>query len=152
MKNVRYSSRQKPIDEEIFEAALVPDGERERPDIAESNLDRLEQAELAQRIDAQRDRIGEELPQEINPREATADQHHFIRMGGRGGIGIRHGPLLVLIIDLDAAFGAGLDGKNVEPPFHDPVGFGEEPMPADIDPIPLIIHRSRDPAHIGASL
>ena len=42
--------------------------------------------------------------------------------------------------------------QDIQPPSHDPVGFGEEPVSPDIDPVPVMVHGARDPTDLRLCL
>ena len=110
-------------------------------------------SQLGERVRIEADRVGEEFPEKIDPRFALPHEHDAvvgvrIGPGGRGGKGARAS----LVSEVKIAPGGPLEGKPIEPPFHDPVGFGEEAVSAQVDAIPLVIVSSRQPADIGRFL
>src|SRR5581483_1648947 len=122
------------IDKELLEIRFGPNGGKRRAQITEADTECLRETQFAQRIDAERDRIGEELPHEVDARFTGTQKHHEVRMRGiRPRSRRRQAGDLVLILHWRARGRSGIERKNIQPPLHDAIGFGEKAMAADID-------------------
>ena len=103
--------------------------EQRYPQIAEADFQGAHQAQVAESLRAQRNRIIEELAQEVDARLAAAHQHD--RFAVRG------------VRDLWLTVGRHLP----RPPLHDALALGKETMTADIDAISFVLDRAGDASH-----
>ena len=126
-------------------------GRRRAVDVAQADAGRAPQAQLEDRVFAERDRIFEEAAEEIDPRFAIADQHHAIGIGSGRRAPSRHAARGPLIGDLVLA---GLVGNRheLEPPIHHPIRLGKETMRADVDAVALVVDRAGNAPHVRALL
>ena len=142
------------IDEELLEIFLLPSrGNSTRRRVAKADAGGLAQPQFLDRVRAERDRIIEELAQEINSRFAFAHQHHaFLLDWGRHCPGSCHIARFALVLYARAGSRgiAFLQRQMLKPPVHHPVALGEKAMSANIDSIAAVIHGAGNAAELVA--
>ena len=146
-----------PVDEEVLEVAFGTTRERLGGEIAQSRAHRSEHAQVDDRADVEPDRVVEEAPAMVDPRQSVPHQHHPVGIREfactcRGEVQVAVSRPVGEPDALAFARRGRVDRQDLLPPVHHPVRAREETMPAEVHAEAAVVHGSGEPAHRVARL